>query len=430
MKIILLVSALLLSSFVLFSCKKDNPIPPEDQPQASLTLEDASCTEAWIKLSTVNISLPADVELYKDSSLAERINLATADTVLYVDSLLPNQLYSFHSIIQSSYQSISSNKLPLTTMNTTSHNFTWQTWTFGGQAGSCTLYDVAIINENDIWAVGEIYLNDSLGNAVRYNAVHWDGNNWEIERIPYYYQGQPFYNPIQSIFAFGINDIWFCGNGVIRWDGNQYNPVPIPTNVWGPYQMNKIWGKSSDDLYVVGNEGNIAHYQNGQWSRIESGTDLNINDIWGYTDNSGNNLILCAASNFGTNDQKKLLKIKDNTVDTVSWSPQRTLYTVWFNSIYKIYAAGSGVFTNYGNIWKEETSVPHYFTFRIRGNGLNDIYASGGYGYFAHFNGYTWKNIPEISLSGGDYESIATKRNTTCAVGYIGAKAVVALINK
>jgi len=47
-------------------------------------------------------------------------------------------------------------------MDTTSHNFTWQTWTFGEHSSS-RLYDVAIINENNIWAVGEIYMKDSLG---------------------------------------------------------------------------------------------------------------------------------------------------------------------------------------------------------------------------------------------------------------------------
>ena len=46
--------------------------------------------------------------------------------------------------------------------DTTSHNFTWQTFTFGEHSSS-TLYDVAIINDSSIWAVGEIYMNDSLG---------------------------------------------------------------------------------------------------------------------------------------------------------------------------------------------------------------------------------------------------------------------------
>ena len=43
------------------------------------------------------------------------------------------------------------------TMDTTSHAFTWQSFTFGDGGGSCTLYDVAIINDTLAYAVGEIY---------------------------------------------------------------------------------------------------------------------------------------------------------------------------------------------------------------------------------------------------------------------------------
>ncbi|MGB9664445.1 MAG: hypothetical protein ACPL25_05950 [Ignavibacteria bacterium] len=61
-------------------------------------------------------------------------------------------------------------------MDTTSHEFSWEI-TYLGDGGSSVLYDVAIINENNIWAVGEIYMNDSLGRPEpnAYNAIHWDG---------------------------------------------------------------------------------------------------------------------------------------------------------------------------------------------------------------------------------------------------------------
>lgn len=69
-------------------------------------------------------------------------------------------------------------------MDTTSHNFTWQAFEFGKQTNVSRLFDVAIINENDIWAVGEIYMNDSLGNPATnaYNAVHWDGTTGSQEK--------------------------------------------------------------------------------------------------------------------------------------------------------------------------------------------------------------------------------------------------------
>ena len=78
-----------------------------------------------------------------------------------------------------------SNKVVSTTMDTSSNNFTWQSWTFGETSGGA-LYDLAIINENDIWAVGEIEINDSVGSGYTiYNAIHWNGQQWELKKIRY-----------------------------------------------------------------------------------------------------------------------------------------------------------------------------------------------------------------------------------------------------
>ena len=95
-KVIFYISLILI--LAVSSCKKDNnPIPPEDQPQASITLEDVNCTEVWLKLTTANISLPAEVRLMQDNTVAQTISLSNSDTILYVDSLLPNKTYTFTS---------------------------------------------------------------------------------------------------------------------------------------------------------------------------------------------------------------------------------------------------------------------------------------------------------------------------------------------
>jgi hypothetical protein len=72
---------------------------------------------------------------------------------------------------------------PIVQIDTTSHVINW-TIDEIGEYGSI-LRDVAIIDENNIWAVGEIYLKDTLGNPdpKAYNAVHWDGSKWQLKRI-------------------------------------------------------------------------------------------------------------------------------------------------------------------------------------------------------------------------------------------------------
>jgi hypothetical protein len=272
---------------------------------------------------------------------------------------------------------------------------------------------------------------DSSPNGyTKYNAVRWDGNEWKLLRVPYNYQGTDFFHPIKSVFAFNADNIWFCGNGVIKWNGVNYSPIPI--TVWGPHQMNKIWGSSSNDLYIVGNNGSIAHYNGISWKKIESGTDLNINDIWGdYNEKTGEWEILAVASNFGTSLEKEILHIKNNSAIKLPLSPQMwPLRTVWFVPNKQYYVAGAGVYqkrllTDLN--WKNEAlDITTFSTYSIRGNNINDVIGVGAFGDLIHFNGLTWKNdYNEPNLNNGSYKSVKINGNIIFAVGNEFYQAVI-----
>lgn len=409
----------------------DPPITP--QPKATLTVQDVSCLEAWIKLELENIELPVDINVFQDSiPILEINNLTSNDTIIYIDSLQPSQTYKFHSIIQSITQSeVKSNELTITTLTPTSQEFTWQVYSWGMHSSS-EIKDVAIIDENNIWCVGEIYLNDSLGIAdpQRYNGVRLEGQEWSVIRIPYIFQGQSFHHPIQSILSFNEDNIWFCGNGIILWDGDSYLPITIPSNIWGPYQMNKLWGSSSNDLYVVGNEGNTAWYNGINWQKIETGTDINFRDIYGSINKDNNEVeIIALASNSGINQRKKLVRIKNQTVETLPDSGLADyLSTVWFISGRKYCIGGQGYYESntFGPVWERDNSIPQIHITSIRGAGLNDIVLGGSFGLLMHYNGLNWMNYAYITASYFDVISeVAIKGNTVVAAGFKGSKAVV-----
>ncbi len=136
-----------------FNCNTNEP--PKDNGAITLSVEDASCIEAWINLKVENITLPAAVTLKQSENNGEEkvrqiINLTTADTLLFIDSLLPKRSYKFKAEWINNSGKLKTAEATTVTMDTTSHNFTWQTFTFG-QHSSSVLYDVAIINENNIW---------------------------------------------------------------------------------------------------------------------------------------------------------------------------------------------------------------------------------------------------------------------------------------
>jgi hypothetical protein len=426
------ISLLSLTVCIVYLFHFCNSVEPPSGLTIELKLEDVSSTEAWIALSS-NLKLPATLELKQNDQVISTINLYKVDSLLYISSLLPNTHYIFQAS-NSAYR-VSSNQLQVTTLDTTSHNFSWQSWTFGEHSSS-VLYDVAIIDENNIWAVGEIYMNDSLGqpDPQAFNAIHWDGNDWNLFRVMFYtICGQTSRTPYPAIaiFAFNENDIWIGGGGrqLVKISGTtQTETVCAPFSI----VINKIWGTSGDDLYIVGNNGNVAHYNGTSWQKLESGTDVDIQDIWGVENNlSGETLILCAASYVAQTGEKKILSITNTTqVDTIFWGTGRRVHSLWFNSSNKLFASGGGVFIrNYNDHWVEQTELPLYFTERVRGKNKNDVFAVGHFGLIAHYNGSSWKTFPEAS-SALVYTSLDYKNNLMVTVGYSQTQAVVQFMIK
>ncbi|BDQ02995.1 glucosyl transferase [Ignavibacterium sp.] len=427
--LILIIQLLLFAT----SCKQTTE--PKLEAELKLELEDVSCTEAWIKLTTTNLQLPATVNLLRDGTKAQTINLLVADTVLYVDSLLPNQTYKFQASIQPFNHSglpaegrHSSNELTVTTMDTTSHNFTWQSWEFG-QHSSSTLYDVAIIDENNIWAVGEIYMLDSLGrpDPNAYNAVHWDGTKWELKRIYTYSNCSSIdYAPLRSIYAFASNKIVVTSGGGMWWfDGNRWiaecSINPLLTGA-----INKLWGSSSEDLYAVGNNGNIAHWDGVRWRKIESGTTLNINDIWGDYNSAESDyeIIFIAAQQF-VGPERNIYRIVDKSVEKLSTLNinQGSIHGIWFKTGRKYYVVGNGIYTtnnvNYGSFWDASLiNLTPYYTYAIRGSALNNVLICGSFGELLHYNGFTWQSFQNmLGFFNADFFNIDVKENVTAVVG-------------
>jgi len=418
-----LILSFLLIIFSITACNTTEPPPPPDgeKPTLALALDDASCTEAWLQLTTKDLELPAELTLKQynptGDSLSQDFILNTQDSLLYIDSLLPSQSYQYQ--VSSNEHQVSSNELNVTTMDTTSHDFTFETFTFG-TIGSSVLYDVAIIDENNIWAVGEILVADtSINGYTMYNAVHWDGNEWELISIPFLFQGDSFYNPIYAVFAFNADDIWFGIGNLIHWDGTRYFPVGI-SSVFQSL-VNKIWGSSSSDLYVVGNNGKIAHYNGTRWSRIESGTDLHISDIWGQKKVNGNYEILCVASDYSQWLGTKVLEITDNNVLEINDEglPQSSLYAVWFIPERSYFVSGDGFYSvkKLGERWIKDVTMPPYSKTGIRGDGLNDIVVSGAYGLLMHFNGLSWKTFFNMPYLSGSYGEVKIKGDIIVSTG-------------
>jgi hypothetical protein len=406
-----------LLSFVLITCEKQTT--PIETTNISLIAEYVGVTEAELLLVTDLEELPDQYQLLRNGEAVISGELTDSHTTLWDTTLQPAQTYTYQvKLLQQNVTQLQSNELTLTTMDTTSHDFQWEIIEIPSPYGSGVLRDVAIINENDIWAVGEIYA-DSAQPSKRFNAVHWDGSHWELKRVPYVYNGQSYYHPLNFAFSFENGEIWFGGNGIVKWNGNSFSNVEIDPNVWGPVAINKMWGSYPDNIFIVGDGGSIAHFNGNSWQKLESGTDLPITDIWGATNpQTDGSFILCTAAEKFSGRHSKIFRIKtDNSILELPWPfTDRDSYSVWFKNSYPIFICGDGVFKlNRLNIYHVYNTLPQFFTNRIRGNEINDIYIAGAFGLMAHCNGIQWWIHP--GFISGTFKSLAVKEDLAVAVG-------------
>ncbi len=309
--------------------------------------------------------------------------------------------------------------------DTTSHNWSFQTFVLG-EGNSSKLNDVAIINDTLAYAVGEIYLKDSLGNydPNAYNLVKWDGEKWELMRVPskgpLYPNNIISYPPLKAIWVVAENSILLAwGGGIIKYNGINFTD-DFSMNSLLKGAINKIFATSPKDIYIVGNGGTIVHYANGAWTKIESGTTTTITDVWG----TGDTVLATVTNEYETGDKLLLQISPSGNVQSLNWSPNSRLQTVWFESPDKIFIGGGEHIVGKPNAWQEITSIPAYYSERVRGNHSNDVFIVGAYGLCSHFNGSTWQSYPEVSLSGGTYLSVAMKDNVVIAVGFSGSQAI------
>jgi hypothetical protein len=423
------------------SCKKDTPseavTPPPPPPYVrtiDLAVADTGLAYAYLRVRFLDTAQTRAFRLHRDGQPVVTVPTAPLDTTLAQDSLALHRTYTYRAYRLCDTLVIDSSlSVTLTTPDTTSHDFVFQTFQLG-EAFSSVFSDVAIIDENNVWAVGEVYMRDSTGqeDPDAYNLARWDGIQWRLTRLQFpSFCGQPGTapHPGRAVIAFSANDVWIADvASFARWNGTTFTILCIPPEIL-PGSINKMWGENSSSVYVVGNLGTIVHYNGSGWQGITSGTTLPIYDVFGVKDvRTGQYEILCVASNLLLNMGRKILKIQGSTVtempDTgLPWS----IHQIWLVPGRKYIVAGDGTWqvNHLGETWNMIGGLPNLSTGSVRGTGLNDVVIGGGFWNLLHFNGSTYRSyFPRTS---GSFTSVAMKGNLVVAVGGAGGRAIAVI---
>ena len=102
--------------FINADCKKEPPVTPPTNP-LQLTVEDVSCTEAFLKLTLAESETQKTITLKRGDSTIAIITMAGKDSLFIDEGLLPKHTYTYTLAAQSFTVTTQA-----TTMDTTSHD--------------------------------------------------------------------------------------------------------------------------------------------------------------------------------------------------------------------------------------------------------------------------------------------------------------------
>jgi hypothetical protein len=438
MKFVILISVLIIIAG--FGCRENAVDPGGGKGPEFLTAEDVGVTDVWLRIKLPFSRTQQPVTLKRDTTTIFRSTITTPDTLILDKRLLPNHTYNYTLISYIGSMSAPEAHLTITTMDTTSHNFTWEILTIGDGA-SIGFRDVTIINDTLAYAVGEIHKRDSLGNwdYQPYGLAKWNGYRWDLIKILAHDYGSSELWPtkLSTIYAFDANDIFVTTSAMlIHWDGDKWTEYAFfMTSIPFNGQVRKIWGTSNTNLYCGGYNGAIYYYHGSNWQKLESGTTLDIEDIWGATNSKTGELeILAVASKRYDNQDRQILKISGTTVTTLPDTAINTSITgVWFDAGRRYYVSGGDVFRkwtiNGADPWRRDDQAYYFFyKYKIRGTAINDIVIACDNGDILHYNGLTWKSYyTKTRLNYGNYNSVAMRGNLIIAVGDNYGSGVIAM---
>ena len=428
--------------FSQFNCSS----PTAPQNEISFSAVDVVCTEVWLKLGFTNSSNGGKYEITRNGNVVLAGTLVQTDTVLVDTTVQPSKSYNYIA-----YQIINGNNkkqsLPIqvTTLDSTSSSYSWQLYKFGdfNSTGMPSyLYDVKIINDSLIYAVGDIYMNKATGNnniSYPYNLIKWNGKNWNYFTLQYFppgSTGDSVYAPGSALFANNQNDIWVSAGVPFHFNGSSWTAFYNT----GANEANRIWCDKNGNCWFVGNSGSVILYTKGKWQSITSTTKPNLYDIYSI---DGKNIYL-SGSNFqnysgillkGNSSGFNTLEYGMNLVNSIQlFNPyfDGIARTVWVSNTGTVFFAGNWLYRDVGgqisfmkslpgNHWGGNTSGQYSgFLSQIRGLAENQMILVGERNTIRYFNGVNWKQLgmPYDPNSNYTWLSTAITNDLIVVVGY------------
>ncbi len=314
-------------------------------------------------------------------------------------------------------------------LDTSSHDINWEVQTVMDGIGDI-VYDIAILNDTLVWAVGEFVIPDTTGNMTSFqrsfNLVEWNGSSWELKKV---------FNPnwaysiggLRSVYAINSNDIWV--GGPFHYDGETWQ-FYRGEDGW-PYfdgYINAIWASGPDDVFFISDGGQINHWNGAGFERMDTPTTTRLSDIWGTDPNNvwavGYDVTDATTTLIHYNGIEWLLKYAGDRSDWYARDTTRLSGVI--KSIFTHCSDSVFVLSNPNGIYSTSNDSSPLATLQsidlswqgmrdMHGLHGNDLFICGNHSGLAHYNG---KSVFKYPINGEiDFYSIDVRYNLVSVIG-------------
>ncbi len=243
----------------------------------------------------------------------------------------------------------------------------------GSSSGWSQIHDgPAITTPARVWAFApdNVWVLDGSPTVQRF-----DGSTWTALQTP-------AMSGLGCIFALSATDVWLCDDTeVLHYNGTTFTPsdVMTPTGLSG---LDAIWADTSSDVFVVGSDAVVAHYDGVKWTRTAVGSS-SYSSIWG---SGPKDIYVLGTFELAHFDGTKWSKVAlDNVGDGQVWGTSATDVWAMVGTTQVSHFDGMRWSTTDLSIVGEPAAV--------WGATSDDVWASGSAGSIAHWDGKGWKEV-------------------------------------
>ncbi len=188
-------------------------------------------------------------------------------------------------------------------------------------------------------------------------------------------------------------------------------------------ELRGLWGSSENDIFAVGANGRVVHYDGASWSVMPSAASGDLLTVWGASpadvfaggssgiyhfdgaswqqmDNASATRCIWGSSGADVFGAARAGDYRPQHYDGVAWSYMSALMfetnSLWGTSGTDVFAVGSGLLRYNGVAWNQidDANVSERPLMNaVWGSSSEDVYAVGLSGYILHYNGTSWNMV-------------------------------------